>query len=330
MKKIKFIFTAAIVFFSGLNFSSAQTIKIGTIAPKGSVWHNALRDMAEEWKNVSNGKIQVQLYAGGVAGDDLDMVRKMRINQLQGAALTGHGLASIVKEIGIFQLPMLVRSDEELDYTLQRLAPKFNADMEEKGFKLLYWSEIGWVYLFSKTKVTKPADLKTLKMWVWSGDPSWTDAIKNAGYKPVALPPTEIHTGLSSGLIETVSAPPVAALSYQWFGLADNMLSMKWAPLTAAVVISKKTWDKIPRDLQPKILLAAVRAGTKAKEEIRKLESEAIKSMQGYGLKVTKIDTTTTKEWENEIQSVFPQIIGNAIPTDIYKEVVEILKDFRK
>ncbi|MDH5720468.1 MAG: TRAP transporter substrate-binding protein DctP [Spirochaetia bacterium] len=330
MKKILYLLLIGLIAFSSMGFSRVQTIKMGTLAPEGSVWHNALREMGEEWQRVSDGNVRMRLYSGGVAGDEMDMVRKMRISQLHGAALTGNGLAGIAQENAIFQMPMFLRTDEELDHVLHELSPKIEKIMEEKGFKLLYWSEIGRVYLFSNKPVVTPEDLKPLKIWVWTGDAVWADALKDRGYKPVPLPSTEIHTGLSSGLIDTVSAPPVAALSYQWFGLAKNMMSMKWGPLTAAVVISKKEWEKIPANLRPQIHAAAVKAGAGAKERIRKLESEAIKAMQGYGLKVNKVSPQVAATWQSEIEKTYPNLLGKSIPKEIYQEASKILKEFRK
>jgi len=307
----------------------AQTIKLGTLAPEGSVWDIVLREMAEEWREVSNGRIRVRIYPGGVAGDDADMVRKVRIGQLQAAALTGEGLSNVAEEISIFQMPMLLRSDAELDYVRDKLAPKLEAIMEEKGFKVLYWSEVGWVYLFSNQPVQRPADLKPLKIWVWAGDAAWADALKDGGYRPVPLPATEIHTGLLSGLIDSFATTPVAALSFQWFGQAKNMMAMKWAPLTAAVVISTRTWERIPEDIRPEILAAAQRAGEEAKVKIRSLESEAIAAMEGYGLTVNEVTPEMAAEWRTEIESTYPKLLGKSIPEDIYIEVAAILKEYR-
>lgn len=307
----------------------AQTIKLGTLAPEGSPWHTVLRDMAEAWKEVSNGQIRVRIYPGGVAGDDADMVRKMRIGQLQAAALTGEGLGTILKELAVFQTPMLLRTDEELDYVRENLNARFELEMEAKGFKVLYWSEVGWVYLFANQKVVTPDDLKPLKIWVWGGDAAWVDALKDAGYKPVPLPATEIHSGLQSGLIDAFSTTPVAALSFQWFGQAKHMLAMKWAPLTAAVVVSKRTWDRIPDELKPKIYAAAQKAGDDAKVKIRQLEDEAIEAMKDYGLEVHDVTPEIATMWRQEIQAAHPRLLGSSIPEGIYNEVVVLLEAYR-
>lgn len=313
-----------------LNSSFSQTIKMGTLAPEGSVWNNVLREMGQQWQEISNGRIRLRIYPGGVAGDDADMVRKMRIGQLHAAALTGVGLANILEDLSVFQMPMLLRSDEELEFVRDTLKADFEARMEAEGFKVLYWSEVGWVYLFSNSPVVSPADLKKLDVWVWAGDAAWTDALKDGGYSPVPLPATEIHTGLNSGLIDAFATTPVAALSFQWFAQAKNMMAMKWGPLTAAVVVSKRSWERIPEDLRPALIEAAQSAGDDARGQIRQLEQDAIETMKGYGLTVNEVPENTVTEWRAEIMKTYPKLIGKSVPEGIYTDVAALLETYRE
>ena len=138
--------------------ASAQTIKLGTLAPEGSIWHEIIRDMAEAWKTAPGADIGVRIYPGGVIGDEADMIRKMRIGQLHAAALTGAGLAMIAPEIQALQMPMMFRSDAELDYVRQRLGPRLEAILEARGFKLLTWGDAGWVHFFAQRPVVHPDD----------------------------------------------------------------------------------------------------------------------------------------------------------------------------
>jgi len=329
MKKITTVLLILFGILFPLSLGYAQTIKMGTLAPEGSVWHTVLKEMGQDWQEISNGRLRLQIYPGGVAGDDADMVRKMRVGQLQAAALTGEGLSNILEDLSVFQMPMLLRSDDELEYVRTALKDQFEAEMEAAGFKVLYWSEVGWVYLFSNVPVVKPADLKKLDVWVWAGDAAWTEALKDGGYKPVPLPATEIHTGLNSGLIDAFATTPVAALSFQWFAQAKNMMAMKWGPLTAAVVISKKTWDRIPADMQGALEAAAQKAGDRARGEIRQLEVDAIETMKGYGLTVTEVPEATVAEWRAEIMKTYPKLVGKSVPEGIYTEVAKILDTYR-
>ena len=113
---------------------SAQTIKFGTLAPEGSPWYNIIRDMAEVWKKATKGKIHFRIYPGGIAGDDPDMVRKMRIGQLHGAALTSIGLSQIAPEIEALQMPMTLASYEELDYFMSQIVERLSVILDAQGF----------------------------------------------------------------------------------------------------------------------------------------------------------------------------------------------------
>ena len=210
--------------------------------------------MAESWKTASAGKVDVRIYPGGVAGDDPDMVRKMRIGQLQMAGLTGVGLSRIIPEIAALQMPMLLTNAGELNYVRERVSPEIEALLEEKGFKLLAWADVGWVHFFTRQPVRRPNDLKAEKLWIWAGDTTYLEAWKSAGYQPVPLPSTEIFTGLQSGLVTAFTTTPLAALSYQWFPKANHMTDLRWAPFVGALVITTRSWEEIPAALRPALL----------------------------------------------------------------------------
>jgi TRAP-type C4-dicarboxylate transport system substrate-binding protein len=307
----------------------AQTIKLGTLAPEGSPWYNAFRDIAEAWKTASGGTIHFRIYAGGVAGDDPDMVRKMRIGQLHAAALTGAGLAEIAPEIQALQMPMMFDSYAELDYVRERLAPQLEAIFAAKGFKVLNWGEAGWVQFFAHRPVMRPEDLKPLKLFTWAGDTTYVEAWKDAGYHPVPLPATEIHTALQSGLINAFSTTPLAALSFQWFGLAKHMTDLKWAPLVGAMVMTMPKWRELPEAMQPDLLQIAREVGARLQGEGRKLNEEAIAVMQKHGLVVHPVSPEAVAYWERSARAAYPKLLGKVVPAVMVAEVERLRNEYR-
>jgi TRAP-type C4-dicarboxylate transport system substrate-binding protein len=193
----------------------AQTIKLGTLAPEGSPWHQVIRDIAESWREISGGTVDVRIYAGGVAGDESDMVRKMRVGQLHAAGLTGEGLSRIAQEVMALQMPMMFRSDAELNYVRDKLNPRLEEIFEERGFVLLGWGDAGWVHFFAQQPVVHPDDLKPMKLFTWAGQSAVVEAYKDGGYQPVPLAATDMMMALHSGLINAFPTTPVAALSFQ-------------------------------------------------------------------------------------------------------------------
>ncbi len=150
---------------------SGLTIKLATLTPAGSVWDEALKNIGAEWSRISNGAISFKIYSGGVAGDEGDMLRKIRIGQLDAAVLSGMGFAKMHPELFILNLPFFYRSDEELLYVLDRMKGKLEGFIRDKGFNIVAWELAGWIYFFSKDKVVYPQDLMTHKVSVTADAP---------------------------------------------------------------------------------------------------------------------------------------------------------------
>jgi len=329
MPSIPFGLIAGALALSVATSAEAQTLKLATLAPEGSPWHEIIVDIAEGWKAESGGKLSVRIYAGGVAGDEGDVIRKMRVGQLQLGALSGQGLSEITPDIQALQMPMMFKSYEELDCVLDRIAPKLEALTEKNGFKILNWADAGWVRFFTQTPAIRPADLKPMKIFTWEGDPTYLEAMKSMGYQPVPLAATDMYTGLQSGLINAFPTTPIAALSYQWFGLANHMTDVKWAPLVGALVISNAAWRTLPDNVKPGILRIAQEAAMKGRSKVRPLEDDAIAAMKAHGLVVHPVPPDALAEWEATARAGYKMIIGKAVPALIVAEVQQLRDECR-
>ncbi len=189
--------------------ASAQTVlvKMATLVPDGSSWHLILKETADKWRTLSNGTVTVRLYAGGVAGDDPDVVRKMRLGTLNAGVLTSVGVAEIDKSVYALGVPMMYDSYDELYYVLEKMRPRLESGLEAKGFVVLNWADGGWVHFFTQKPVAVPDDLKAQKLFSWAGDATSVDLWKSAGFNPIPLPSTEIATALQTGLVNALGCP---------------------------------------------------------------------------------------------------------------------------
>jgi len=309
----------------------AQTIiRLGTLVPKGSSWHQILLHMADEWKQTSGGKIELKIYPGGEQGDEPEMVQKLRIKKLQAVALSGAGLSGIDPAVAALQVPMLLSSYDELDYVRDRISDRLEKGLAQHGFVVLNWGDAGWIYFFTKQPAVHPDDIRRLKLCVLQGDAATYELYKAHGFRPVSLAATDILTGLQTGLIDAFQAPPLVALSDQWFGGAKNMLNIQFAPLVGATVMDKDAWDKIPAATQKELLQSARTAGVALRNEIRKAEANSIPLMQQFGLNVVPADAKVVAEWRQLSESIWPKLRGSMVPADLFDEVVRLRDEYRK
>jgi TRAP-type C4-dicarboxylate transport system substrate-binding protein len=310
--------------------AASITLKLGSLAPEGSTWHKGLQKMAASFTEISGGAVEMKIYAGGVAGNETVILRKMRINQLQVGALTNLGLLDIDPAAQVATVPGLIRSYGELDYVMEKMTSEFERRIAEKGFVVLGWSEAGWSRLFTKEPITNPDDIGKVKMFAWEGDPKAVEAYKVAGFNPVVVSATDVLPSLQSGLLTGFPGTPLSALAMQWFGLANNMLDFPWAPLLAAVVVNKSAWDVIPEAQRSAMLASARTISAEMKAEVRKQDTKAIEVMKKYGLKVNSVDDATRARWNAKAVSMYPVIRGGIVPTDIFDRAKALAEEYRK
>ena len=304
-------------------------IRLGTRAPAGSPWHDALLEMKEDWRRISGGTIEVKIYSG-VLGDEAEMIRKMNIGQLQAVAISGAALPRIDSGVSCLQIPLLLDSYEELDYVRDRLAPLLERRIEERGFVVVNWSDAGWVHFFTKSPAATPDDLRQLKLLTSAGDPQTEKLYKDFGLHVVPLPYTEVLMALETGLIEAVQGPPLYAMLDQWFGLAPNMTDLRWAPLVGATVIRRDTWEAIPQAWREEMLESARAAGLQLRGKIRALGEEAVPEMEKRGLKVVSLDEAALRAWSAETTRAYQKLRGVYAPADLFDEAVRLRDELRE
>lgn len=315
----------------GASPAFSQVIKLGTVAPEGSPWHDAMLAVAQEWMALSGGKVILRIYPGGVTGDEKDMLRKIRIGQLHAAALTSVTLIDIVPDIEAMSFPMLIRTDGELDHVIEKLGPQFESDLAGKGFKVLNWSTAGWCRFFTKEPVISPADMRQRKLFFWGSDTIYVELLKAAGFKPVPLSVNDLLPSLQTGLVDAFGAPPTAALSFQWFALAPHMTDLLWQPLPGATVISLKAWNRVPGDLRPLLEDAARQVGSRFQKKVCDLEDSAITVMRNHGLTVHTVPPTVEEEWRTLLREKgYPVFIGPRFSKKIFNTISLVLDEYRQ
>jgi len=322
MKKIVFI----IVCFCICNLSAKKIIiKMASLAPEGTVYHGMLIEMGQQWKKATNGEVILRVYPGGIIGDERDMIRKIRLGQFHAAAVSTEGLHEINPDVYVFSLPLVYDNYDDVEWMRSQMDDRIRTGMNNNGFELLTWADVGWVHHFSTEPVIYPEDLKKLKMFVWAGGYKAAELWKKGGFQPVPLASTDIMPGLQTGLIQSASTVSIFALSQQLFGIANYMLDMKWGLLTGALIIDSRTWNRIKPEYQ-KAMISISKAIIKSKTNVIRDGGEAaISSMEEYGLKVHRQTPDELKVWKEFVGSWADEIRGGYISVELYDTVQEIM-----
>jgi TRAP-type C4-dicarboxylate transport system substrate-binding protein len=299
-------------------FAQGVTIKLGTLAPQGSTWHDLLKEMAQKWEQASGGQVKLRIYPGGAQGSEGDMVRKMGIGQLQAAAISNVGMHDVIPEPQALSVPFLFEDEPQMECAFAKVRGKLDAALDRRGLVALLWSRIGAIQLFCTQPRATPADAASAKVWAWEGDPKSVEAYRAAGLHPVVLGATDIVPSLQTGMIDCVPNVPLYVLTTRVYDRASYLMDAPWSWLIGATVVRKDAWEKIAPDVRQKLAAIAQDLGKKVDEEVRRLNADAITAMQKQGLKVVKTDPAP---WRTVMEKTWPIVRGGVVPAEFFDEV---------
>jgi len=304
-------------------------IKLATLAPEGSSWMNTLHKIKDDVKKKTGGEVKLKAYPGGVLGEDRDMFRKIRIGQIHGGGFTGTGLSLVNRDISVMGIPFLFRDYGEVDYIMDKMEGDFRRGFEKKGYVLLGWSEIGFVYLLSNVPVTSVKQLRGAKVWSLEGDPLASPVLRKAGVTPIPLSIPDVLMALQTNLIDVVYASPLAAIALQWFTKVKYMTNMPLIYSLGGVLVTKRVFGKIPSSLQEAVRQVFRNHTSLLNAHTRRKNEEAIGVMVKHGIKLITPTDEETGEFKRISVEAINELAGKAFSKDVINEVRSHLNQYR-
>ena len=305
------------------------TIKMASPIPENTPWGRFFNQVSADWARITNGEVELIVYHNGVAGTEKDVVRSLRLNQLQAAVLSTFGLYEVTPEIMTLSCPFLIRNDDELDVVLASLKNELEEKINSKGYFTLAWSRVGWVKFFSKSPIYVPADLKRQRLGTNADQEELNQIFKTMGFQMIPVARNDILVALNSSMVDAVFQSPVAVGSTQIFGLAKNMASINVAPFLGAVVFNQRAWRAIPDRYKPQMIDVVRRNEAALDRAIREMERDLINTMGNYGLVVNQLSPAQEQLWYDEIGKIMPNLVGTYFDRGIYNRIESILRQHR-
>ena len=327
MKRIGCIFI--LTFLLTICYGQQFTIKFASIAPEGSTWMNVMKEYDVAIRKESGGRLGFRMYPSGVQGDEKTVIRKIGVGQLHAAGFTGVGLGEIAPKERILDTPFLIRSSEEADNLYQVFDQELQQAFEAGGYVLLGWSEVGFVYVFSNSPIMKSDDIKKVKMWVWDGDPVAETAFRALDLKPIPLSIDNVRTSLQTGLVNAFYTTPYAAIALQWYTQAKFMADYPLTCSSGAVLLSKKYYNTMPKDLQD-ILIRNGRIYMKKLTDAGRLDNKnSLAELKKRGITFTEAKDKEVQEYMAAGIRARRMLVGKMYDEDFMKRVEKAAEDFR-
>jgi len=323
-------FIASTMLAATLPAAAETRLRIATVAPAGSSFHKSLQALGAQWAGAPGGGVTLDIYPG-TQGGEAQIVRRMRVGQIQGAMLTANGLGQIEREATALQLmPMMFRDWSEVDHVRESLRERLEGSLLEAGYVVLFWGDAGWVRFFASRPIEDADVLRSMRVYADGNDPA-TLALMRDYYTPVPLDPDKILLGLRNGMIDAVPMPAFLANFMQVATHAPHMLDMRWVPIVGAMIISRRAFESLPRETREFMLRTGREAGRRIREQARAEDEAAIAAMQQkQGLMVTPFAPADEAEWRAAVEKLHPRIRGEVVPAATFDAAVAALGDYRR
>lgn len=294
-------------------------LKLGTLAPHGSTWHEILKEMGQRWGDASGGQVRLRIYPGGVQGNEGDMIRKMGVGQLQAAALSNVGMHDITPEPKGLSVPLFFAGEDEAECVLEAVRPSLEAALARRGFVVAHWSRLGALHLFCTEPRPTPADMATARFFAQEGDERAAEAWRAAGFRPVQLSAVDLYPALQTGMVDCVPSLPIYVLTARLHERARHMAELPWGYMYGATLVRREAWERIPETIRATLLAIARETGARADREVRRMNEDALAAMRRQGLAVVAVEPAP---WRAALEKAHALLRGDVVPAAFFDELV--------
>ncbi len=305
-------------------------LKIATLSPEGSVWMQKMREGSQELARRTNNRIRIKFYPGGVMGDDNTVLRKIRIGQLHGGAVIGGSLTKYFKDSQIYGLPMKFKSFEEIDYVRRQLDRRIIDGLEKGGFVTFGIAEGGFAYVMATVPIRTVEEMRRQKVWVPDNDKTILEAVQAFGIKPIPLSIADVRAGLQTGLINTVTIPPIGAIALQWHTQIKYLMDEPFLYIYGVLAVARKVFEKLSPDDQRAFREIMGRVFQELDRLNRQDNVKAKEALRKQGIEFIKPDADDLKQWYDNAAAIPERLVkAGKLSREMVNTLESILEDYR-
>lgn len=327
---MKYITGLLLALMLGSPLVNAATLKIATLAPDGTNWMKLMRQAAKDIKKQTDGRVKVKYFPGGVQGSDKSVLRKMRIRQLQGGAVSTGAMAHITNAALLYNLPFTFRNLDEVRAVRAEFDPVIEQALADKGYVMLGLSEGGFAYLMSDKPLKTSDDVRTKKVWVPEGDIISQTTFETGDVEPISLPVSDVYTSLQTGLIDTIASNPTGAIAMQWHTKLDYATDFPLVFLFGMMVVDERAFKKLSAADQTIVRQTMADTFKAMDAQNEKDEIGARKALEQNGMTFVELSDADKALWQELANKALTELKAkNVYPADVFARLQQTLENYR-
>jgi TRAP-type C4-dicarboxylate transport system substrate-binding protein len=305
-------------------------LRFAAIAPDGTAWAREAKAFAREIDSVSGGRLTVRLYLGGIAGDDLEMGRRMHRDQLDGVLSAGTVCQEVAPAFRVLRIPGLLTNRDEASYVVNRLWPVVREQARTQGVVLLTAASLGHDVVVSRVPIDTLETLRRLKLWQWDLEPTTVAYSRAMGLHVVPLPVTDAGRAYEEGKIDGFIAIPSAIFGFQWFAQRLYLSQFPFAPVYGCVIMTAASYERLPADLRDVVQAAAAKLGRRFAEATRMQDEQLLGGLfEKQGVRNVPVPPELRAQFFEAAHAARDRLGAQVVSRELLLQVQSLLADYR-
>jgi TRAP-type transport system periplasmic protein len=306
------------------------TLRIATAAPDGTAWARLFRTMGRDIEADSHGAVVTKWYFSGIAGSELQMLDRLKKNQLDVVMSGGMMCMTLSPSIRVLRLLGLFQSRDEASYVMGRLRSTIDREFAERGFHNMGEASLGSDMMFTRMPIESVADLKKARLWYWDLDEPMRAQLAAAGLPAVGLPVEDAARAFEDKRIDGFLAIPAAALAYQWSAQSHYLSELHLGFLPGCMVMTNHAWDELTVDERNGLNTATAKFQARLEQLGRSQDAELLGGLFAHqGVKQTAVSTGFASEFFEVARAARDAVRDKLVPGELIDKVVGWLADYR-
>jgi TRAP-type transport system periplasmic protein len=321
---------AALALVSSLASAEPTTLRVASAAPEGTTWARVFRAMARDVERDGRGEIATKWYLGGIAGNELQMLDRLRKGQLDIVMSGGMLCMKLSPSMRALRLLGLFQSREEAEYVLGRLRPTIDAELAHSGFRNMADMGVGSDMIASRAPITSLAALKRARLWFWDLDDPLRAQLAALGVPGVGLGVEDAARAYDAQRTDGFIAAPMAMLAFQWSAQARYLSDLRVAYLPACMVMTQRAWDSLSLDGQRALSTATARLQARLEELSRAEDAQLVGALFAHqGMTTVPAGAAFTSEFLEAAHAAREAVRDKIIPGGLVDRVIGWVADYR-
>ena len=249
--------------------------------------HQAMVYMADRCKEISKGKLSIDIYPSGQLGSEQQCVELLQIGSLAITKVSAAVMESFTEDFKVLGLPYVFRSKEH----------SFKVLDGEIGDELLLSTEPFWIrglcffdagsrsFYTIDTPINHPDDLKGLKIRVMKSITAM-EMVKAQGGSPTPISWGELYTALQSGVVDGAENNPPSFYTSHHYEVCKYYCLNEHTMVPDVLIIGLKAWGKLSEQERTWLQQAADESVPVQRELWAASEKESLEIVEEAGVTI--------------------------------------------